>query len=318
MPAYPMTARAAVNAAGDDLDAVVAAIDADRSALGPCAELGEPPPRVGWLGSPPALPDPWRGLDRRASRVLFCALAPIADAIEAACRRWGASRVGAVIAAPIADLDPAAVALHLHDPLPPPTAEVLVDLVSASTTMRGPVYACAAEGSAGAAAIACGARLLDAGIVDAVLVGGCEVLGRAALRLAVAAEPGEGAALALFERHGDAFVELTAVSEVEGGSAIGRVARDHAAAKSAWGYVHAIDPRPADHAASGVPVVTSTSVTGRLGAASGVTELLVAAAALERGRAPGPAVQGIDLETAIVDVPVGATGRIALGLRARS
>ena len=103
MPAYPITARAAVNAAGEGLESILDAIDHDRTALAPCTELGDPPPRVGWLGSPAALPEPLRAHDGRATRVLWRALAPVVPEIDAACRRWGASRVGAVIAAPLAD-----------------------------------------------------------------------------------------------------------------------------------------------------------------------------------------------------------------------
>jgi 3-oxoacyl-(acyl-carrier-protein) synthase len=321
MPAYPMTARAAVNAAGDELDAILHAIDHDRSALRPCAELGEPPPLVGWLGSPPPLPGPLRAHDGRAARVLFRALAPSTAAIESACKRWGASRVGAVIAAPIADLDPVAVAMRLLAPMPAPTAEALVELVLAATSMRGPVYACSAEGAAGATAVAAGIRLLDAGALDAVIVGGCEVLGPATLRLPGVDAPGEGAALALLERHGDAFVELAAVCEVASGSALARLAREHAHATRSVGYVHAIEPVEADPARPGVPVITTTRVTGHLRAAAGVTELVLAAGALERGRAPIPGDRGdpdLDLDAAIVDVPVGKGGRVALSLRARS
>jgi 3-oxoacyl-[acyl-carrier-protein] synthase-1 len=260
-----------------------------------------------------------RAHDGRATRVLFGALAPMTAAIEAACRRWGASRVGAVIAAPIADLDPAAVAMRLKAPMPVPTSEALVELVLAATTMRGPVYACSAEGAAGAAAVAAGVRLLDTGAVDAVLVGGCEVLGPSTLRLPTADTPGEGAALALLERHGDAFVELAAVSEVGAGSAVARLARDHAHATSAVGYVHAIDPRAAEPSRPDVPIVTTTRITGHLRAAAGATELVLAAAALERGRAPGSGpIMSTDLDAAIVDVPVGARGRVALSVRARS
>ena len=121
----------------------------------------------------------------RCNAMLWQSVLPILPQIEAAKQRYGAHRVAIVLGASTAGL-PEGVAARAHwektgqwprtfdyaqQELGQP-AEFLASQLGTS----GPQYGIATACSSGAKALASGARLLRAGLADAVIAGGCDVL----------------------------------------------------------------------------------------------------------------------------------------------
>lgn len=148
---------------------------------------------------------------RSARALLVELLDELADRCAHACSRWGASRVGCVMAG---------------------SGSPTLSVVREHTTIVGPSYHLVE--SNGAKVLASADRLLRASMVDAVLAG--------------AVDDGCGALLML-ERHGDAFVELRASAEGTGAAdepqldpaVLRRVVSSawSAAGRPPLGYVHA-------------------------------------------------------------------------------
>jgi len=179
----------------------------------------------------PALPDALRRLDSRNNRFVQRALSEIAAPLAAAIDRWGPDRVGICVGSSTAAMDRIETAWHAHaetgsipagfDVLDGGSAAGLSKALRGLTRATGPLAiqsnACASSGKA----FASGRRWLDAGVVDAVLVGGADSLCQMTLRGfgslgLLSPEPtrpfsaerrginiGEGAAFALLEREGE-------------------------------------------------------------------------------------------------------------------
>jgi len=179
----------------------------------------------------PILPDRLADIDLRNNRFVQQALREMAAPLEAARERWGTERVGICVGSSTAAMDEIERAYAFHhdtgslphgfDVFERGSAEGLARALRALTHCAGPTAvlsnACASSGKTFASA----KRWLDAGIVDAVLVGGADSLcqltlrGFASLGL-LSKEParpfsrerrginiGEGAAFALVERGGE-------------------------------------------------------------------------------------------------------------------
>ena len=177
------------------------------------------------------LPNSIGEFDSRNSRFIYHALLEIEDALASARERWGQARIGICAGSSTAAMDEIEAAFFHHansgnlpegfDVLSAGSAEGLVRSLRAITHFEGPATvvsnACASSGKAFATA----ERWLDAGVVDAVLVGGADSLCQMTLRgfksLGLLCDGpsrpfssersginiGEGAAFALLERDGD-------------------------------------------------------------------------------------------------------------------
>ena len=182
------------------------------------------------------LPDKQRS---RNNALLLAALAPLRAQIQAAVDRFGPDRVAVVLGVSTAGLDEGVAAVqqvHAGFGWPPHYDYALQEMGNAAQCIAqqvgatGPAYVVSTACSSGAKALASGARLLCAGLVDAVVAGGCDALsgftiaGFSALD-AVAAERcnplsanraginiGEGAALFLMGRE-DGPVRLSGWGE---------------------------------------------------------------------------------------------------------
>jgi 3-oxoacyl-(acyl-carrier-protein) synthase len=259
MAAFPITAWAAINAAGDDADAVVTAIARGRDATDLHRDGLRP------------LPSAHTDHDRHVTRLARAGLGQLDEALDRARQRWGSSRLAAIVAMPPDDDDALVVAARLQAPPPEPTAAGLAALLE--HIVSGPAYAMLQAGPAGADAVAGAVSLIEADIADAVLAGGIAT-----------ADPETGhadaCAFVLIERHASALIDLRDASAT--------VPDDVA-------YVHSLHDATAD-------VVCTTRYTGTLGAAAGVTELVIAAQCLRRDVFPGPGASSLTADHVVVDV----------------
>lgn len=240
--AYAITAHTGASALGMTREACLAALYAGRSGL--AASSYAEPLRVALGALPEALPElpaRLRAYDTRLARMAALLTEPMQAQLSAAVRRHGAGRVGVVVASSTGGLAASEQAFRAaaSDGCLPQTysfershafyalATVLRELSGA----RGPGYVVSTACSSGNKVFGCAQRLLAAGIVDAVLVGGidtlCQVTVRGFHSLGIlSAQPcrpfarerdgtsiGEGGALFLIERGLDAAVVLCGVGE---------------------------------------------------------------------------------------------------------
>ncbi len=243
----PITGWSAVNALGRTTAEVLAALDAGRSGLAPSPI---PLPFETRTGSVPGeldpLPHDLARYDCRLARLGMLALADVRPAADRAVARWGADRVGVLIGTSTGGLDATESAFaawrdsaelprtydirHQHD------FAALGELIARVAGLEGPAWvvstACSSSGKVHASA----ARMIRAGLVDAMLVGGIDSLCHMTLfgfrGLGILSEGacrpfgegrsginiGEGAALMMIERRTDetdrdALVHLLGVGE---------------------------------------------------------------------------------------------------------
>ncbi len=184
-----------------------------RNDFGPLAENDLP--LACWIGRVEglegiALPSELAGWDCRNNRLAWLALQHdgIADALDAVVTRYGAERVAVVVGTSTASIgateeayarleDGADGLQHFAADIARPivhTPHSLGDFVQRASGLRGPCITVATACSSSAKVFAQAARLIEAGIVDAALVGGVDTLcgsvlfGFNALQL-VAADP---------------------------------------------------------------------------------------------------------------------------------
>lgn len=333
---HPITAIALYNALGTDAAGVSAAIAAARSGLRALPWSWAPPGTHGLCDAPEPLPVALADYDTRQARIAAQTLAPIQGAIDRANRRWGASRVAIVIGTSTGGIAATEAAWIRGAPLPAGfdvarqhALHATIEVVRACSGARGPGYAISTACSSSAKAFGSAARLIAADLADAVVVGGvdslCEttVRGFAALELVApdhcrpfdaarrGLSLGEGGALALLERRGDAATSLVAVGEScdahhmssphpegEGAAAAMRAALDHArldATQIAFINAHGTGTALNDAAEAKAivrvfggrtPVVATKGYTGHLLGAAGATEVILTALALAEGVVP--------------------------------
>lgn len=244
MQSFPITAMALCNGMGDSTAAVLAALRAGRSGLGPCPAEFELDAVVGAIPTPlPPLPrglDPVR--DTRQARIAAVALAELQAPLARACARWGGDRVAVVLGTStggIAASEAAYAHAHGHGGALPPGYDVeashaldaVLHLARVLGGLAGPAYVVSTACSSSAKVFASAQRLLACGLCDAVLVGGVDSLCRLTVRGFAGLEVlssapcrpfsreraginiGEGAALLLVERTGDGPARLLGVGE---------------------------------------------------------------------------------------------------------
>ncbi|PRQ03686.1 3-oxoacyl-[acyl-carrier-protein] synthase 2 [Enhygromyxa salina] len=245
-PGIPITAYSACNGLGQTTAEVLDGLFAGRRGL------SEAKPWLGvstWVGEVPgelpALDPALRGFESRQARISQLVTVPLIPALERAKRRWGAGRIGLILGtstAGIAESERAWVHHRDHGELPPNfvierqhALYATVEVIRALTGLRGPGYVVSTACSSSGKVFASARRLLAAGIVDAVLVGGVDSLCKMTVRGFASLEVlspdpcrpfsserrginiGEGAALLLLERPGPGVeglgVELLGVGE---------------------------------------------------------------------------------------------------------
>lgn len=192
-------------------------------------------------GDLPPLPSDHRNYDCRLARLGWMAFEEIRPALDRALRRWGGDRVAVILGTSTGGLEETEQAFAswlLGNGIPSTYSyrtqhdfAAFAELVAQVAGVKGPCYvvstACSSSGKVAASA----QRLIEAGVIDAALVGGIDSLTRMTLQgfhgLGIlSAGPcrpfsaerdginiGEGAALFLIEREADAQVYLLGAGE---------------------------------------------------------------------------------------------------------
>ncbi|MDN0073738.1 beta-ketoacyl-[acyl-carrier-protein] synthase family protein [Crenobacter sp. SG2303] len=190
---YPLhlTAFTATSALGAGLAPTLAALEANRSGLAPCAfETVDLPAYVGEVAGlddvtlPAALAD----YDCRNNRLALLALQQdgFADAVRGAVMRYGAERVGVFLGTSTSGILETELAYRRLDEsgafIAPPsyrgshTPQAVADVVARSLGLGGPAFVVLTACSSGAKVFASAARLIGAGMIDAAVVGGVDSL----------------------------------------------------------------------------------------------------------------------------------------------
>ncbi|MET0387461.1 MAG: beta-ketoacyl synthase N-terminal-like domain-containing protein [Polyangiales bacterium] len=279
------------------------------------------------------------GFDTRLGRMAAFVYAGLGEAVTRAVERYGASRVGIVVASSNAGLAASEYAYAVRDrygQLPAAydfershAFHSVVELLRVLSGAQGPGFVVSTACSSGNKVFGSAQRLLAAGVVDAVLVGGidtlCEITVRGFHSLGIlSTQPcrpfaqdrdgtniGEGGALFLVERGGQAAVELCGVGEgcdahhktqppPDGAGAVRAL---HAALADAGLRAGDIDHvnahgtgTPQNDSAEAraleavfgryVPVVSTKAATGHVLGAAAALEALFVIAAIERAALP--------------------------------
>ena len=336
----PVTAFALCNALGATTARVLENLRAGSSGLRPSAiDL----PFETWCGAVPgpldAVPARHKAWDTRQLRIGLRVLEELRPAVEAAARRWGKDRVAILLGTStggIAETEAAYNAWRRGGSLPAEfdwdrkhSMAALLEVFRLETGLRGPAFVVSTACSSSGKVFASAHRLIDAGACDAALVGGIDTLCHTTLRgfhsLEVLAEKpcqpfsserrgisiGEGGALALLEREGDAKAALLGEGETCDAHHMTAPAPDGSGARAAMAEAlerAGIAPAEVDHVnAHGtgtllndaaeakamrsllgeqVPVASTKGYTGHLLGAAGATEALFSVAAIEQGFIP--------------------------------
>nr|WP_207184808.1 beta-ketoacyl-ACP synthase [Rubrivivax gelatinosus] len=177
----------ALGSGPDALRAALAAPPEDSLVFSDACSPGRVLP-LGRVRTPlPALPPEWPApLHSRNNALAAAALEPLRAPVQALLDRYGPTRVAAVVgtsAAGVAEGE-AAMRLRQRDGAWPAGFHYgqmemggAAAGVARALGLRGPAYGISTACSSGAKALAAGARLLRAGIADAVVAGGVDALG---------------------------------------------------------------------------------------------------------------------------------------------
>lgn len=178
-----------VSALGAGLEAHVGAVREGRSALAPCTF--ETLPIAAWSGDVAGLeaplPDRWRSFDCRNNRLAEKGL--VADGFEAivarAVARYGAQRIGVFTGTSTSGIHRTEQAYHHRDPitgaLPPGlhydqthNTYALGRYVRERLGLKGPGFTLSTACAATAKLFAVAARMINAGLCDAAVIGGAD------------------------------------------------------------------------------------------------------------------------------------------------
>lgn len=339
-PAYPVLAWSVCTALGVTTEATVRGLSEGRSGLrAPTLPL----PFATVCGALPealdALPAAHAMYESPVARMAMRMLDEVEGSVAAAVRRWGASRVAVVLGTSVGGLAVTEEALEHHQAvgaLPVGydlhkrhSLHAAADLIALRMGLTGPRYALSTACSSSGKVFAAAQRLLRAGAVDAVIVGGVDSLCQTTVRgfhslsvlSPVACRPfgdrregmnlGEGGALFLLAREGDANARLLGVGESADAFHMSSPHPEGLGAKTAM--LRALEqaqmaPADVDHVnAHGtgtpkndavesrvlaevfgeeVPVVSTKGATGHTLGAAGAIEAAFALVALEQGWIP--------------------------------
>jgi 3-oxoacyl-[acyl-carrier-protein] synthase-1 len=336
----PVTAYALCNALGATTAQVVESLRLGRSGLKAC-ELDVPfETCVGAVPGPLEPPEASLGAyDTRLLRIALRCLDELAKPLEAARRRWGSQRVAVILGTSTAGIEETERAWGIrkqtgelpksYDWIHQHACGALLEAVRLRTGFTGPGFIVSTACSSSAKAFASAQRMIDAGLCDAALVGGVDSLCQTTLRgfhslEVLARDPckpfaadrrgisvGEGCALALLEREGDARAALLGAGETADAHHMTAPHPQGIGAKAAMEEALAragLDKTAVDHvdahgtgtvlndAAEGqalrelfgdrVPVVSTKGYTGHMLGAAGATEAVFSILAIEQGFIP--------------------------------
>ncbi len=239
---YPITAYGLACGLGRDTASVLERLRSGQRGLTP-VPLDIPFETVtGTLpGELPELDARLQGHDSRLARVTQLGFESIAAAVQRAVSQWGAARVACVMGTSTGGIWATEVAHATHHQTGALPADfdyrtqhpfhITTDICRKLGGFDGPAYIVSTACSSSGKVFASARRLLDAGLADAVLVGGADALCHTTVRgfhsLGVMASGpsmpfsegrpgmniGEGAAFALVERSGDPKAVLLGVGE---------------------------------------------------------------------------------------------------------
>ena len=275
---YPVTGYSLVNALGVGRAQVLAALRAGRSGLA-TDRWPLPFPTATGVAPPEALQHtPAGGVDTRMTRLAASLLPEIQPPLERALSRWGPDRVALLLGtttAGVATTERAYAHHAAHGELPDDYDffvhhgyETVVTSLRAATGIRGPGLVVSTACSSSLEVLGAARRLLDAGVVDAALVGGVDTLCQTTLRgfhsLGVLSSApcrpfsaercgisiGEGGALLLLERAGDGPAWLLGVGESSDAHHMSAPHPEGAGARAAMAMAleqAGVDPGAVDH-----------------------------------------------------------------------
>lgn len=183
-PVY-LHALGMVNALGDDVTAIVGAlVRGEAPGMGPVqTRIGKA--FAGSVNAPldVAPPASLAHYDCRNNRLLLAALAQIRSAIDAACERFGAGRIGVVLGTSTSGIRAAEGAFeqagdHAAAPFDYRQMEIgtAAPFAAAALGLGGPAFTISTACTSSAKAFAAARRLLRAQLCDAVVVGGVDTL----------------------------------------------------------------------------------------------------------------------------------------------
>lgn len=242
MTPIPITEYSVCNALGRTREAVAQALLAGQSGLKPSTYALDFDTYTGAIdGSFPALPREIGAWDSRALRIAYHLLQSMDDAWRAMMERWTPKRVGIFIGTSTAGVDNTENAYKdmvetgelsaSYDIWKHHAYGATLDLIRAVTGAQGPGWVVSTACTSSAKTLASAARLIEAGVIDAAIVGGVDTLCSMTLQgfhslSALSTEKtrpfselrqginiGEGGALMLLEREGRAKAYLTGVGE---------------------------------------------------------------------------------------------------------
>jgi len=191
MSRYPITAYALSNAIGANTHAVCDALRAGRSGLTENRDFELPHPTfVGAVDDRALRPLPagWSRHDTRQARVALSVFDEIAPDVQRAIDTWGAERVALVLGSStggigrtervMATLVETGERTEDYDAMRQHAFSAVNEMLVALTGIKGPSYLVSTACTSSAKVLGSARRLLDTGIADAVLVGGCDSLCR--------------------------------------------------------------------------------------------------------------------------------------------
>lgn len=349
-----ITAYALCNCLGATTGEVVASLARSQTGLRPppfslafetvCGEVRS------HLEAPPA---PLSSYDCRQARIALRTLAQIRNPLDRAIRRWGADRIAVVMATStggIAGSEDAYDEYKRTARLPvnydytrQHTFFAFTQLVRTVTGVTGPAYVISTACSSSGKVLASARRLIAAGIADAVLVGGVDTLARTTLcgfaglsvlspepcrpfsRMRRGMNIGEGGAMMLVEREGEARALLLGVGESSDAHHMSSPRPDGLGARMAMQgalsqsgleateidfiNAHGTATRAndasearaiADLFGGEVPVVSTKGFTGHMLGAAGATEVVFGIIAIEEGWIPA----SLGAEPADPEIPI--------------
>ena len=303
----------------------------------------------------PELPAALRPYETRNARMLAWLVAQLDESLRGLRSRWRPERIGILLGTSTAGADATEAAYRAfvasgafpreYDFRHQHTFGASLHVVRELTGARGPAWMASTACTSGAKPFATARRMIHAGLLDAAIVGGVDALcdmtlfGFQSLQ-ALDRQPcrpfsseragisiGEGGALAIVERTGDARVLLEAVGE---SSDAYHISAPHPEGRGALDAMRAAlaeagcDPESVDHVnahgtgtrlndsaesksiaalfGADVPVVSTKGYTGHTLAAAGAIEFVLAALAIEEGWVP-PSV-GCDPKDPEIEVRV--------------
>ncbi len=242
IPRYPITAWSVCTALGATTEETVAGLSAERSGLrAPPVELPFPTVCGALPSQLEALAPSFARYESPVARIVARLHDELSGRVSSAVARWGSDRVAVILGTSVGGLAVTEEALAQHqatgtfpsdyDLYKRHSLHAAVDFVAARAGIRGPRYALSTACSSSGKVFAAAQRLLRASVVDAVLVGGFDSLCQTTIRgfhalsvlSPVPCRPfglgregmnlGEGGALFLIEREGDARSLLMGVGE---------------------------------------------------------------------------------------------------------